>query len=84
VAKGLITQLAVLSLLTPEVVIEKKIQNHFYPPKLSQTILFNYCYAVSHILTVDETVSSERIIPTNQIAWRHNPDDCNVDTAPGI
>lgn len=83
-AEGLITELEVLSLLTPEVDIEKKMQSHFYLPKLSQIILFNYCYAVSYILTVDATVSSERIIPTNQIAWRHNPDDCNVDTAAGI
>lgn len=59
-------------------------QSHFYPPILSQTILFNYCYAVSYILTVDARVSSKRIIPTNQIAWRHNPDDSNVDAASGI
>jgi hypothetical protein len=84
VAKGLITELEVLSLLTPEDVIEKKMQSHFYTPKLSQTILFNYCYAFSYILTVDATVSSERIIPTNQIEWRHNPDDCNFDAASGI
>jgi hypothetical protein len=75
--------LTVLSFPTPEDVIEK-IQSHFYPPKLSQTVPFNYCYAVCYILKVDETVSSERMIPTNQIAWRQNPDDCNADTASGV
>ena len=47
-------------------------QSHFYPSNLSQSFLFNYCYAVSYILTVDVTVSSERMVPINQIAWHHN------------